>query len=205
LWRGGTDGYETYRIPGIVVSSRGTVLAYGVGRRTLKGGDWADNDVMLRRSLDGGRTWEPSRRIAGDSTGVTDNPVAIADHKKGVVHLLYQHDYARVFYMRSKDDGATFTKAVDITAALDDLKPQFAWTVVALGPGHAIQLHHDRLLVPVWMAAGEPTVEGHRKHAPSGITTLYSDNGGQTWRHGDAGNPACRRQRDGQHPHRRQA
>jgi len=185
LWRGGTDGYETYRIPGIVVSARGTVLAYGVGRRTLKGGDWADNDIMLRRSVDGGRTWEPSRRIAGDSHGVTDNPVAIADRKKGIVHFLYQHDYARVFYMRSNDDGATFTKAVDITAALEGLRAQFPWTVVALGPGHAIQLRNGRLLVPVWMAAGSPTAEGHRKHAPSGITTLYSDNEGRTWKHGE--------------------
>jgi sialidase-1 len=185
LWHGGAGGYETYRIPGIIVSARGVVLAYGVGRRTLKGGDWDDNDVMLRRSVDGGRTWEPSRRIAGDSHGVTDNPVAIADHKKGVVHFLYQHDYARVFYMRSNDDGATFTKAVDITAALEDLKPQFPWTVVALGPGHAIQLRNGRLLVPVWMAAGASTAKGHRQHAPSGITTLYSDNEGKTWKHGE--------------------
>ena len=36
LWRGGMDGYETYQIPGIVVSFRGTVLAHGVGRH-LKG------------------------------------------------------------------------------------------------------------------------------------------------------------------------
>jgi len=87
--------------------------------------------------------------------------------------------------MRSNDDGITFTKAVDITAALDGLKLQFAWAVVALDPGHAIQLQNGWLLVPVWISAGEPTAEGHRKHAPSGIMTLYSDNYGKTWKHGD--------------------
>lgn len=93
--------------------------------RYLKDGDWSDGDILLRRSLDGGHSWETSRRIAGNGHGVTDNPVAIAGDRKGVVHFLYQHDYARVFYMRSKDDGASFTKPVDITAALEGLRPQF--------------------------------------------------------------------------------
>lgn len=185
LWQGGTEGYETFRIPGIVVTSRGAVLAYGVGRRFLKDGDWSDSDILLRRSLDGGKTWEASRRIAGDGHGVTDNPVAIASRKKGRVHLLYQHNYERIFYMQSKDDGATFSKPIDITSALDSLRSEFAWTVVALGPGHAIELRNGRLLVPVWMAEGEQTIHGQRRHAPSGITTLYSDNKGKTWKHGD--------------------
>ncbi|HEU5340021.1 sialidase family protein [Edaphobacter sp.] len=195
LWQGGTGGYETYRIPGIVVTARGTVLAYGVGRRYLKDGDWSDSDILLRRSLDGGQSWQMSQHIAGDSHGVTDNPVAIADHEHGLVHLLYQHDYARVFYMRSNDDGANFSKPVDITAALEGLRSQFNWTVVALGPGHAIQLRSGRLLVPVWMAAGTTTVNGRRKHAPSAITTLYSDDDGKTWQHGEliaADSPAMR-------------
>lgn len=185
LWHAGDQGYDTYRIPGIVVSRRGVVLAYGVARRHLQDGDWSDSDIMLRRSVDGGEHWEPSKKIAGDSHGVTDNPVAIASRKKGVVHFLYQHNYARVFYMRSKDDGASFSKPVDITSALDSLKAQFAWTVVALGPGHAIELRSGRLLVPVWLAEGAQTVNGQRRHAPSAITTLYSDNHGKTWKHGD--------------------
>ena len=185
LWHAGDEGYDTYRIPGIVVSRRGTVLAYGVARRHLQDGDWSDSDIMLRRSVDGGKDWEPSKKIAGDSHGVTDNPVAIASHKKGVVYFLYQHNYERVFYMRSKNDGASFSQPVDITSALDSLKVQFAWTVVALGPGHAIELRSGRLLVPVWLAEGMQTSNGRRRHAPSAITTLYSDNHGRTWKHGD--------------------
>lgn len=185
LWHAGDAGYDTYRIPGVIVASDGTVIAYANARRHLKDGDWSDSDIMVRRSTDGGKHWTPSVRIAGDSHGVTDNPVAIASKKKGVVHFLYQHDYARVFYMRSTDDAATFSAPVDITSALEDLSPTFPWTVVALGPGHAIELTSGRLLVPVWLAAGKPTKEGHRQHAPSGITTLYSDDGGTTWKHGE--------------------
>jgi sialidase-1 len=185
LWHAGDNEYETYRIPGIIVTARGAVLAYGVARRFLKDGDWSDSDIMLRRSLDDGKTWESSKRIAGDLHGVTDNPVAIASRRKGDVHFLYQHNYERIFYMRSRDDGATFSTPVDITSALDTLRSQFAWTVVALGPGHAIELRSGRLLVPVWMAQGVQTANGQRRHAPSGITTLYSDDHGRTWKHGD--------------------
>lgn len=185
LWQSGTEGYETFRIPGIVATAKGTILAYGVGRRFLKDGDWSDSDILLRRSLDGGKTWEPSKKIAGNGHGVTDNPVAIAPRQKGWVHLLYQQNYERIFYMWSKDDGRTFSHPMDITSVLEDLRSQFAWTVVALGPGHAIELRNGRLLVPVWMAEGVQTVDGRRRHAPSGITTLYSDNGGKSWRHGD--------------------
>ena len=82
LWNAGIDGYQTYRIPGIVVSKRGVIVAYTSARRTLDLGDWSNIDIVLRRSLDGGRTWESSRRIAGDSHGTTDNPVAIVDRRR---------------------------------------------------------------------------------------------------------------------------
>lgn len=185
LWKAGSQGYETYRIPGIVVTSRGTVLAYCVGRKVLRDGDWSDGDIFLRRSTDHGRSWTPSQHIAGNGHGVTDNPVAIASRQKSIVYFLYQHNYKRVFYMSSRDDGASFSVPVDITYALEGLRSQFAWTVVALGPGHAIELRSGRLLVPVWLAAGDSTGKGRRKHAPSGITTLYSDDHGKTWKHGE--------------------
>ncbi len=184
LWYAGENGYDTYRIPGILTTPGGTVVAYGVGRRRLQDGDWSDSDIVLRRSLDGGAHWDKSRRIAGESSGVTDNPVAIASRAKGVVYLLYQHDYATVYVMKSTDDAATFSAPVDITSALTGLRMEFDWNVVALGPGHAIELKNGRLLVPVWLAAGKAQPDGRREHGPSGITSLYSDDGGKTWAHG---------------------
>lgn len=58
LFAAGEDGYATYRIPGSVVTGRGTILAYCDARKDGIG-DWADIDIALRRSADGGRSWQP--------------------------------------------------------------------------------------------------------------------------------------------------
>src|SRR6202789_1115179 len=185
LWNAGVAGYQTYRIPGIVVSKRGVVIAYTSARRTLELGDWSNIDIVLRRSVDGGRTWEPSRRIAGDSHGTTDNPVAIVDRQTGVLHFLFQKNYARCYYMQSKDDGRTFTEPVDITEVFDKFRPEYDWHVIAPGVGHAIQLKSGRLLVPVWLAIGAQEGPVARAHRPSAVATIYSDDHGKTWKRGD--------------------
>src|SRR4051812_47296540 len=46
------NGYSTCRIPGIVVTKAGTLLAYCEGRKTAKG-DWGPIDLLMRRSVDG--------------------------------------------------------------------------------------------------------------------------------------------------------
>ncbi len=184
LWTGGIGGYQIYRIPGIVVTTHGTVLAYATGRRQLSRGDWSDADIVLRRSTDGGRTWSPSRRIAGNGHGTTDNPVAIVDHQTGAIHFLFQKNYARCYYMRSTDDGKTFSKPVDITYVFDKFRSQYDWHVIAPGVGHAIQLRSGRLLVPIWMSLGKRTGPHTRSHRPSAIATIYSDNHGRTWKPG---------------------
>lgn len=184
LWSVGDNGYETYRIPGVVASARGTIIAYTTARRTVDQGDWGDSVVVMRRSLDKGKNWDKSKVVAGDGHGITDNGVAIAS-KDGKVHFLYQHNYDHVFYEVSGDDGVTFSQPVDITAALEDLRPAYPWNVVALGPGHAIELKNGRLLVPVWLADGKAFPNGTRQHQPTGVISLYSDDGGKTWHHGE--------------------
>ena len=56
LFESGRDGYALYRIPGVVVTAKGTVLAYCEARRTGKS-DWDTIDILLRRSTDGGKTF----------------------------------------------------------------------------------------------------------------------------------------------------
>jgi sialidase-1 len=197
VFQAGQDGYFTYRIPGIVVTTRGTVLAYNEARRNSSS-DWGTIDLVMRRSTDGGRTFSPSRVVAhapvpisrnpvaierkqGALTDITyNNPVAIAA-SDGVVHFLFCVEYMRVFYMRSTDDGNTFSTPVEITGALDALKSKYSWRVAATGPGHGIQLSNGRLLVPVWIALG---TQGNG-HGPSEVTTIYSDDNGATWRAGE--------------------
>ncbi|MDB5319403.1 MAG: nedA [Phycisphaerales bacterium] len=179
LFQADTNGYQTYRIPGVVVTKKGTIIVYCEARKSAKS-DWGTIDVMMRRSIDGGVTFDAPRRMekAPDATGVTiNNPLAIADSSTGAVHFLYCVDYARCFYTRSDDDGVTYSKPVDITLAFEELRPKYDWKVIATGPGHGIRLKTGRLLVPVWLAL-------RHEHRPSCVATIYSDDDGRTWHAG---------------------
>ncbi|MGD8499908.1 MAG: sialidase family protein [Phycisphaerales bacterium] len=197
LFEAGTAGYATYRIPGMVVTSRGTLLAYCEARKSLQG-DWGTIDIMMRRSVDGGRTWEEQRKIVNIEGQVTqnpvalkqnlarqgeitiNNPVAIADRRADTVHFLYCVEYARCYCMRSDDDGRTFTEPVDITETFDKFRYEYDWKVLATGPGHGIQLKNGRLLVPVWLSTGT----GGHAHRPSCVSVIYSDDNGKSWQRG---------------------
>jgi len=175
--------YASMRIPALVMTKKGTLLAFCEGRIGTAS-DWADMDMLMRRSTDRGKTWEPLTVIAAREGGKpTSNPTPIVD-ADGTIHLLYQRDYAKAYYVQSRDDGKTWSRAVDITYAFDAFKPEYDWKVLAPGPGHAIQLQNGRLLVPVWLSDPDKVVP-RRSHGPSCVATIYSDDLGKTWKRGD--------------------
>ena len=108
-----------------------------------------------------------------------NNPVAIAD-RDGSVHLIYCVEYMRTFYVRSADDGLTWSPPVDITGVVDRFRPEWPWRVVATGPCHGIQLRDGRLVVPVWLAKAEGGA-----HGKAVVATIYSDDKGATWQRGE--------------------
>jgi sialidase-1 len=190
----GFNGIARYRIPGIVVTTNGTVLAYCEARKN-DSKDWGEIEVHLRRSTDGGKTWLPSQHIAhqaeriegnphkaegGEYEQTVNNPVAIVDRATGAIEFLYCVNYARCFSMRSSDDGATWSEPVEITASFEPFRAKVDWKVIATGPGHGIQMKSGRLVVPIWLAYG-----GIGDHKPSAAATIYSDNHGRTWKAGD--------------------
>jgi sialidase-1 len=202
LFEAGKDGYALYRIPGMVVTAKGTVLAYCEARKDAKG-DWGPMDVLMRRSTDSGKTFSAPKAIVevkgelpvnplavaqnldkpGDNT--VNNAVAFVDHKTGAVHFLYCLEYMRCFYMRSDDDGVTWTEAVDITDTFEKFRSDYDWKILATGPAHGIQLKTGRLVVPVWLSTGT----GGHAHRPSVTSTIYSDDHGKTWQRGDIAVP----------------
>ncbi|MDB6124889.1 MAG: nedA [Pedosphaera sp.] len=200
LFKAGEQGYALFRIPGIVVTTNGTVLAYCEARKNSKS-DWAEMEIFLRRSIDGGKTWEPARRIAhlgprlprspvavarklgNDVDQTVNNPVAIVDRQTGVVHFLYCVNYQKCFYLRSDDDGVTFSRPVEISATFENFRPKYDCNVIATGPGHGIQLSNGRLVVPVWLATGD---KGSGTHVAA---TIYSDDHGKSWKSGEIAAP----------------
>jgi len=205
LFTSGTLGYKVFRIQGIVVTGRGTVLAYCEARATDRG-DWGTIHILQRRSTDGGQTFDTARRIAevpdgphaknpvalaqklADPSDQTyNNPVMVADRiNPRMVHMLFNLEYMRAFYQRSEDEGSTSSAPVEITqAAFDPFRPDYNWKVLATGPGHGTQLRGGWLLVSVWLSTGT----GGHAHRPSIVSTVYSDNNGSTWKRGEVAIP----------------
>jgi sialidase-1 len=204
LFTAGEDpAYNIYHIPGIVVTAKGSVLAWCEARKRPAGvSDWDDIRILLRRSTDDGKTWSAPKSIANvegpkqknpfalkmknvDPNDVTyNNPVLIAD-KDGTVHMLFCLEYERVFYQRSDDDGVSWSRPSEITATFEAFKKDYDWKVLATGPNHSIQLKTGRIIVPVWLSTGT----GGNAHRPSVTATIYSDDQGKTWKAGDIAVP----------------
>ncbi|MEK6796235.1 MAG: sialidase family protein [Spirochaetota bacterium] len=152
--------------------------------------DWAPIDILMRRSTDNGATWDAPRVIVDhrtfESMGVThegghstiNNFTTIAD-RSGAVHALFCVNYARCYHMRSLDDGVSFSEVVDITHAFEALRAKYDWNVIAVGPGHGIQLSGGRLIASVWLSTGG------KHHRPSAVASIVSDDGGASWQCGD--------------------
>jgi sialidase-1 len=187
----GQGGYHTYRIPALAVTKSGMLLAFAEGRKRGTS-DTGDIDLLLRRSRDGGRTWQPAQTVWDDGTNTCGNPCPVVDVGTGTIWLLLTWnrgedqesriiaqtsvDTRRVFVTRSADEGSSWSVPIEITAAVKRTN----WTWYATGPGAGIQLtrgsHVGRLVVPCdHIEAGTRLYFSH---------VVYSDDQGRTWQLG---------------------
>ena len=118
-----THGFYTYRIPTIVVTQKGTILAFSEARVGTPS-DWAKMSIVMRRSLDNGKTWGPLIKVVSNEEETAHNMVAIVSIDSNLIHFLYTLGYRRVFYMESKDDGQSFSKPKEISQIFEKYKPQ---------------------------------------------------------------------------------
>jgi sialidase-1 len=196
----GSDGYHTYRIPSLLVTKKGTLLAFCEGRRNSRS-DSGDIDLLCKRSVDGGKTWSRQQVIWDDKANTCGNPCPVVDRQSGVIWLIMTwnrgddteaqiktntgKDTRRVWLSRSDDDGITWSKPIEITQTTK----QPAWCWYATGPGVGIQLQKGpwkgRLVIPCdhSVAASADNPAGYNSHV------IISDDHGKTWKLGGVISP----------------
>ncbi|MGW2316803.1 sialidase family protein [Streptomyces sp. CG4] len=192
-FRAGHEGYAAFRIPAVVATGAGTLLAFCEGR-SGSAADHGQIDIVLKRSTDGGRTWGPLRIAANNGDHLAGNPapVVLDTGRILLVHLraaasatedailrgqVEDADGRRVWVQHSDDDGESWSAPREITAQVK----QPGWRWYATTPGHALQLGSGRVLVPANHSLPPTgTDTGTEPHYYSGHC-LLSDDRGESW------------------------
>lgn len=176
----GQEGYHTFRIPSLLTTPSGTLLATCEGRKNNRR-DHGNLDLVLKRSEDLGQTWSDLQVIyeeGGDKDVTIGNPCPVVDQETGTIWMPFCRDNDDVFVMHSKDDGLTWSNPREITS---NVKPA-DWGWYATGPGVGIQLtrgkYNGRLVIPC----------DHRERRDGKWIKMshvfYSDDHGETWKLG---------------------
>ncbi|MFF7765603.1 exo-alpha-sialidase [Streptomyces massasporeus] len=185
-------GYACFRIPAIVRTTSGTLLAFAEGR-VLNCGDAADTDIVVKRSTDGGRTWGPLQIVtegAGDTHG---NPAPVVDRGTGRILLAETYNTGRTdagnctvpcdrtpHLQYSDDDGRTWSEPRDLS---DEILPEHWNSWYATGPVHGIQLTRGKHAGRLVFGVNTETWNGSRVSA-NHAALVVSDDGGDSWRVG---------------------
>ena len=207
LFVAGADGVREYRIPALVTTVRGTLLAL-CDARVEEPGDAPNNiDLVLKRSEDQGETWSRMAVIADfPETRAACDPCMLVDGRTGKVWVIYDHVWpdiesleranqvlpqgvkpdgtGRIITLHaivSEDDGKTWSPPVDITRQLT----QEGWVAVMAAPGRGIRTGNGRLVVPCYSRR----VDGSGRQDDYS-SVAYSDDRGESWKLGSAAGPA---------------
>lgn len=210
----GQDDSDTYRIPGIVTTSKGTLIAVYDNRYNNSKDLQEDIDVGMSRSTDGGQTWEPMRVIMdmGEWGGLPHrlngigDPAVLYDHTTGTIWVaalwMSGSDYEKMLWWDSKpgvapeetgqfvlvkstDDGLTWSDPINITEQIKD--PE--WQLLLAGPGMGITLDNGTLIFAGQFKEdiGAQALDGGQYSSHS--TIVYSKDGGETWQIGTGAKP----------------
>ncbi|MET7474765.1 sialidase family protein [Streptomyces sp. NPDC005648] len=192
-FRAGHEGYASHRIPAIVATANGTLLAFCEGR-VRSASDHGHIDIVLKRSTDGGRTWGPLQVVASNGTGLAGNPAPVALNTGRVllVHVraaasatedlirqgnVKDADGRRVWVRHSDDDGVTWSEPAEITGSVK----RTGWRWYATGPGHALQLGDGRVVVPANHSLAPTGTDLGTEARYNGGHCLLSEDLGETW------------------------
>ena len=192
VFKSGEGGYACFRIPSIIQTNSGKLLAFAEGRE----GNCRDNydvNIVMKSSTDGGNSWGPLQLIWEDSTNTCSYPVPVVDRNSGRIVLFSTwslgedhwgtifkgegKDTRRVFIFYSEDDGESWTAPKEITK---DVKLS-EWDYYGIGTGSGMQIkqgkYKDRMLAAAYHSRFDekPIFRSH---------LIYSDDGGLNWKIG---------------------
>jgi len=194
LFTTGESGHAVYRIPAATRLASGRLLVLAEARESSD--DNGSNDIVLKRSDDGGATWSPLQLVL-DAPGRSLNNPCVVQCTRGAHAgrvLLMMQSYptgcgegcvqpgndgpriCRTLVLHSDDDGASWSAPRDVTA---DVKRAAGVTSVATGPGVGVQLQRGPHAGRVVMPFNQGPMNDWRVYA------AFSDDGGDTWRMGD--------------------
>lgn len=186
----GQNGTAVYRIPALARAKDGTLLAFAEARHDGMH-DLGDIDIVLRRSVDGGRSWLPIQSVIRGRRGTklsSVNPSPVVEPESGRIHLFcyqsFQNRWAsgeyKLLHSFSDDNGATWSEP-------RDHKPELSsrWLSFQPGPGHAIILRRGkfkgRIVVPGWY------VYSRNQRRVFASAVIWSDDNGKSFHSGGTG------------------
>ncbi|MEZ6055433.1 MAG: sialidase family protein [Planctomycetaceae bacterium] len=184
LFKSGTDGVHTYRIPAIITASNGDLIAACDARRKSSA-DLVHQrtiDIVYRRSTDNGATWSPITVMDPVENGGCSDPSLLLDAVTQDVFCFYNflpldptnREY-RFLVQKSSDHGKSWGPPRDITDQVRAPELQHAFIFVTSGRG--IQTRSGTLI-------------HNFVHVGHGATLIISNDHGATWKGGGMVTPA---------------
>lgn len=184
LFKAGDAGIFQFRIPSMITTIKGTVIAV-CDARVDRGGDAPNNiDLAMRRLLKGSDEWTEVKRIVNFAgMHAAGDPSLTQDRQTGRIFLFYgfcpgfnevqegslvERRHIMLQYVFSDDDGISWSNPVHVDYAIR----QEGWQSVWSGPGRGTQLKSGRLMIPCTI---------NKSTNVRASVLVYSDDHGDTW------------------------